>query len=150
MGHSFFIPTAGQLLKIIPDTRIINHTGCFVMSGGQGGSPRKLWEKKETYAAGKKYLDTGKVDLMVMTYYSTEDSSIEHYSKWFDYAIAKNRKVTFMLTIPWGKELHKVTGTELQEKEEVAEKLYRLLVQALRKKYPKNKVLFFFLWPWCV
>ncbi|MCM8530604.1 MAG: hypothetical protein NE330_05525 [Lentisphaeraceae bacterium] len=142
MGHSFFIPAARQLLKIILDTRIVNHTGCSVMAGGQGGSPKMLWEKKETQAAGKKHLDTGKVNLMVMTYYSSKDSSIEHYSKWFDYAIAKNPKMTFMLTIPWEKELYKVTGTELQEKEEVAENLYRLLVQALRKKYPKNKVLF--------
>ena len=32
MGHSFFKPAAEHLLKIIPDTNILNHTGYIVMS----------------------------------------------------------------------------------------------------------------------
>tara|TARA_Y200000002_G_scaffold181112_1_gene149420 strand:- start:333 stop:998 length:666 start_codon:yes stop_codon:yes gene_type:complete len=89
MGHSFFKPAAEHLLKVIPDTNVVNHTEYIVMSGGASGSPGVLWENKAKRDLGLKYLDTKKVDFFAMTYYSKENSSVEHYSKWFDYAISK-------------------------------------------------------------
>jgi hypothetical protein len=142
MGHSFFTPAARHLPTIIPDTNVVNHVTYSVMSGGQSGSPRMLWENEAKRTFGQKYLDKGDVDLMCLTYYSPADSSLEHYAKWFDYALKKNPDIMFMLAIPWGKELHKEDAKSLDKRENGVRLLYQGLVIELRKKYPQNKILF--------
>ena len=142
MGHSFFKPAAEHLLKIIPDTNVVNHTEYIVMSGGASGSPGMLWENKAKRDLGLKYLDTKKVDFFAMTYYSKENSSVEHYSKWFDYAISKNPKVTFMVALPWKGHLYKATKEELASAESGYKKHYDNLIVPLRKKYPNNKIIY--------
>ena len=107
MGHSFFQPSVWKLAKMIPSD-IKGHTQHSVFSGGANGSPGGLWAAKKKREQGKKILDSKKIDLLVMTYYSPRDSSVEHYSRWFDYAIAQNPKVTFMVALPWDKQPHKV------------------------------------------
>ena len=142
MGHSFFTPAARLLPRIIPDTNVVNHTTYSVMSGGQSGSPRMLWENQTKRDYGLKYLDKGDVDLFAMTYYSPADSSLEHYAKWFDYALKKNPKITFMVALPWAGELHKVPAEDLGEADQRMARLYQSLIEPLRAKYPKNKILF--------
>ena len=142
MGHSFFRPAAADLMKVIPDTNVIEHTGYIVMQGGQGGSPGFLWDNPDNRKKGQVYLDTGKVDLLAMTCYSSEDSSLEHFAKWFDYAISKNPEITFMVTLPWSKAPHKAEPDFLAGAEKRAALLHDKLIQPLRDKYPKNKVLF--------
>ena len=143
MGHSFFKPCVKQLEKIVSGTSIKGHKQYAVTSGGPKGSPKLLWKDPKRSLEAKKYLDTGKVDLLVMTYFSREDSAVEHYSKWFDYAISKNPNVTFMLTIPWSTRLHKASKEKLNElKRNSGQGMHDSLVALLRKKYPKNKVLF--------
>ena len=142
MGHSFFKPAAAGLLEIIPDTTVVNHTGCTVMSGGENGSPKLLWENSRAQAAGKKFLDSGKIELLVMTCFSEKDSSAEHYSQWFDYALEQNPKTSFMIATPWAKHLYRASVEELDEKEKSCEKFYERVIQPLRKRYPKNKILF--------
>lgn len=143
MGHSFFRPCVQQLEKIVPGTSITGHKQYAVTGPGRNGSPKKLWTNPERSRKAKQYLDTGKIDLLVLTYFSPKDSAVEHYSKWFDYAISKNPNVTFMLTIPWGKDLHKASKEKLNEmKKNSGQGMHDSLVAPLRKKYPKNKVLF--------
>jgi hypothetical protein len=142
MGHSFFRPSATELLNVIPDTSIVNHTECIVMQGGQGGSPGFLWDHAGNRDRGQQYLDSGDVDLLVMTYYSPADSGIEHYSKWFDYAISRNPQTTFMVTIPWGKDLYRADRQELVDKETRIAALYDALIVDLRRKYPENRILY--------
>jgi hypothetical protein len=142
MGHSFFKPSATDLLTIIPDSSVINHTEYIVMQGGQGGSPGFLWDNERNRAKGQTYLDSGKADLLVMTYYSPADSSIEHYSRWFDYALSKNPKMTFMVTIPWGKNPHDYDKALLATQNQRAAALHKMLIVPLRKKYPDNRVLY--------
>ena len=142
MGHSFFKPSAVDLLEVIPDSPVVNHTQYIVMQGGQGGSPGFLWDNERNRTKGQNYLDSGKVDLLVMTYYSPEDSSVEHYSKWFDYALSKNPDMTFMIAIPWGKNPHLFDEAMLGDLEKRSEALQKMVIAPLRKKYSKNKVLF--------
>ena len=142
MGHSFFKPAAEHLLKVIPDTNVVNHTEYIVMSGGASGSPGVLWENKAKRDLGLKYLDTKKVEFFAMTYYSQENSSVVHYSKWFDYAISKNPKVTFMVALPWRGHLYKATKEELAKAESGYKKHYDNLIVPLRKKYPNNKIIY--------
>jgi hypothetical protein len=142
MGHSFFRPAAEHLLKVIPDTNVVNHTEYIVMSGGASGSPGMLWANKAKRDIGLKYLDTKKVEFFAMTYFSKENSSIEHYSKWFDYAISKNQNVSFMVALPWGTQLYKASKEELARAEGGYKRLYDDLIVPLRKKYPKNKIIY--------
>ena len=143
MGHSFFKPCEQQLGKIVSGTSIKGHKQYAVIGSGPNGSPKLLWENPIRSQKAKKYLDTGKVDLLVMTYFSPKNSAVEDYSKWFDYAISKNPNVTFMLTIPWGPGLHKASEERLNElKRNSGQGMHDSLVALLRKKYPKNKVLF--------
>ena len=140
MGHSFFGPAAADLLKVIPDTNV-EHTGYIVMQGGQGGSPGFLWDNPDNRKKGGVFgYRQGR--LLAMTCYSSEDSSLEHFAKWFDYAISKNPEITFMVTLPWSKAPHKAEPDFLAGAEKRAALLHDKLIQPLRDKYPKNKVLF--------
>ena len=78
-----------------------------------------------------------------MTGFSPETSSVEHYSRWFDYAISNNPSVTFMVALPWAKQMHLADDTRLEEmKAGLTETLVDRIVEPLRKKYPDNKVLY--------
>lgn len=141
MGHSFFQPSVWQLGKMIPSD-IKGHTQYSVFSGGANGSPGGLWAAKKKREQGKKILDSKKIDLLVMTYYSPRDSSVEHYSRWFDYAIAQNPKVTFMVALPWDKQPHKVGQSASEMAQKRVFEFNETLISALRKKYSENKILF--------
>ncbi|HCQ80557.1 MAG TPA: hypothetical protein DIV46_11320 [Verrucomicrobiales bacterium] len=141
MGHSFFQPSVWQLAKMIPSD-IKGHTQYSVFSGGANGSPGGLWAAKKKREQAQKILESKKIDLLVMTYYSPRDSSVEHYSRWFDYAIAQNPAVTFMVALPWDKQPHKVgqSASEMAQKRVV--EFNETLISALREKYSKNRILF--------
>lgn len=144
MGHSFFNPSARELEKIVRDTTIIEHRQYLVRAGGKGGSPDFLWSNKIRRKEGLQFLNTKKIDLVVMTYHSPENSSVEHYCRWFDYAIAKNPETTFMVAIPWPRNLYKASRKQLtyDYRMALAQRLYRNLIMKLREKYPENKILF--------
>jgi hypothetical protein len=142
MGHSFFRPSMEQLKELMPDTSVVGHTQYKVTAGGPNGSPGMLWQNEEKRAAGQKVLDTKKIDLLVMTYYSPENSSVEHYSQWIDYAISKNPETTFMLALPWGKHLFKADQAEIDTHKKKSLELNNTLIAELRKKYPQNKILY--------
>ena len=142
MGHSFFWPSVKQLDKIIPDTDLSEHKQHLVQAGGAKGSPGQLWENKQTRERGQRQLNTKTIDLLVLTYYSPVNSSVEHYSKWFDYAISQNPDVTFMVTVAWGTHLYKADKVRLDKLLKGPSWIYRTLIMELRKKYPKNKILY--------
>ena len=141
MGHSFFQPSVWQLAKMIPSD-IKGHTQYSVFSGGANGSPGGLWAAKKKREQAQKILESKKIDLLVMTYYSPRDSSVEHYSRWFDYAIAQNPAVTFMVALPWDKQPHKVgqSASEMAQKRVV--EFNETLISTLREKYSDNRILF--------
>ena len=141
MGHSFFQPSVWKLAKMIPSD-IKGHAQYSVFSGGANGSPGGLWAAKKKREQAKKILETKKIDLLVMTYYSPQDSSIEHYSRWFDFAIAQNSEVTFMVALPWAKQPHEVEQSASKMAQKKVTKFNETLIAALREKYPKNRVLF--------
>ena len=142
MGHSFFRPCVEHLEKIIPATHVAGHTQCKVTAGGPNGSPGMLWENKKKRAEGLQILDTQKIDLLVMTYFSPENSSLEHYSRWIDYAIDRNPDTTFMLALPWGRHLFKATEKQIEAGKKKSLDLNDSLVTELREKYPKNNILY--------
>jgi hypothetical protein len=142
MGHSFFWPSVEKLEKIIPDSTVVGHKQYLVRSGGAGGSPGNLWINKKKRDAGQRHLDTKNIDLLVMTYHSPANSSVEHYSKWFDYAIVQNPETTFMVAIPWAGHLYKADKERVAYLKTVGQRLHDALIVKLREKYPENKILF--------
>jgi len=142
MGHSFFNPSVRELSMIIPDTDVVGHKQYHVGAGGAGGSPGKLWANKKKRDAGQRHLDTKNIDLLVMTYHSQENSSVDHYGKWFDYAIAQNPETTFMVAIPWAGHLYKADKERLDYLKTGGQRLHDALIVKLREKYPENKILF--------
>ncbi len=141
MGHSFFRPSMEQLDKIMPDTRVMGHTQYKVTAGGRNGSPGMLWQNEETRKAGLQILDTKNINLLVMTYHSPENSSVEHYSRWIDYAISKNPDTTFMLALPWGRHLY-IADQQIDTHKKNSLAFNDVLIRELRAKYPKNRILF--------
>ncbi len=143
MGHSFFKPSAMALSKIIPETKVMGHEQTVVFNGGKKGSPKELWRNNHKRKAGQKALDSGEIDLLVMTYFSVENSSAEHYGKWFDYAIEKNPRIVFVVTIPWATQLYKADLKAIRKSVPIkAMVLYKSLILKLREMYPQNKVLY--------
>ena len=142
MGHSFFKPSVEELEKIIPDSDAVDHRQFTVFAGGENGSPAKLWQNKKKRQEAQKHLDTRQIDLLVMTYFSPNDSSVEHYSRWFDYALSQNPETTFMVTIPWGKQLYKANKIEINTLKKLSVGFNGTVIQKLREKYPRNRILF--------
>ena len=142
MGHSFFRPSVEQLEKIVSDSETKNHRQVTVFAGGANGSPGRLWSNQKKRTEAQKHLDTKKIDLVVMTYFSPNDSSVEHYSRWIDYAISQNPKTTFMVTIPWGKQLFKASEKEINVLKRMSVGFNDTTIKELREKYPNNKILF--------
>lgn len=142
MGHSFFNPCVEHLEKMILDTPVAGHTQYKVIAGGHNGSPGLLWENEKNRTDGLQILDTRQIDLLVMTYYSPENSSLEHYSRWIDYAIARNPDTTFMLALPWGSHLFKANEHQIEAHKVKSLELNNTLIKDLREKYPKNNILY--------
>jgi hypothetical protein len=143
MGHSFFRPSAQALDRIVAGTPIVGHKQQQVFAGGINGSPLKMWTNPDTQARATKILDSGDIELLVMTYYGQETSLVEHYCRWFDYAISKRPDVAFMVALPWAKNLHLADQARLNElKSSSTEGMVTGLIEPLRKKYPNNKVLY--------
>lgn len=142
MGHSFFKPSAEQLEKIMSDADDTNHRQVTVFAGGANGSPGRLWKNEKKRAEAQKHLDTKEIDLVVMTYFSPLDSSVEHYSRWIDYAISKNANTTFMVTIPWGTQLFRASEKEISVLKNLSVGFKDTVIKELRDKYPDNKILF--------
>jgi len=142
MGHSFFKPSAKELEKIMADTETTNHRQATVFAGGANGSPGKLWQNKTKRLEAQNHLDTKKIDLVVMTYFSPMNSSVEHYSQWIDYAISQNPKTTFMVTIPWGPRLYKASKNEINVLKNLSLGFNKTVIQNLRDKYPDNRIIF--------
>lgn len=142
MGHSFFVPSAKALEKLAPDTNVVGHEQVIIGKGGAGGSPGKLWDDPQKRDAAQRQLDTKQIDLLVLTYYSPENSSVEHYSRWFDYAIAQNPKTVFMITIPWATHLHEADETRLKVFRLGTHLLHDALITPLRAKYPDSTILY--------
>ena len=142
MGHSFFWPSVKELKIIMPETNVTGHQQSTVFSGGASGSPGRLWDSRRKRAEGQKILDSKKINLLVMTYYSPENSSVEHYSRWFDYALSKNPQTTFMVAIPWAGQLYKMDKKQRARSKMGIHRIYQSVIVKLRKKYPKNKILY--------
>ena len=143
MGHSFFWPSVKELKIIMPDTKVSGHQQSTVFSGGASGSPGRLWDNQKKRVAGQKILASKKINLLVMTYYSPENSSVEHYSRWFDYALLKNPQTTLMVTIPWAGQLYKMSKKQRTTLSKLGSQwIYQAVIVKLRIKYPKNKILY--------
>ncbi len=142
MGHSFFWPAANEVGKLTPETTIKNHKQYLIRGGGKTGSAKFLWEIDKLRIDGQKQLDTKEIDLLVMVYRNPDNSRVEDFSRWFDYALSKNPKTTFMITQSWSTHLHAVDNKRIEELRKGACWMNENLITKLRKKYPKNKILF--------
>jgi hypothetical protein len=141
IGHSFFIPVAKRFEKLPGQCGVENHRQQVVFSGGRSGSPGELW-KGGRRATIQKILETGKIELLGMTYYNSENSSSEAYKRWIDYALKYNPKTVFFIGLPWGKDGAKRKLAEYAgANQRASAALYRTVVE-LRKKYPNNAIFY--------
>ena len=142
MGHSFFWPSANQFKGMITQTSVQGHQQKLVRAGGRGGSPGALWNSKSKREEAQNILDTKKIDLLVMTFFSPQDSSVQTYSRWIDYAIDKNPNTTIMIAIPWAPQLYSASPQRRKLDKAAGQLIYDTIISALRKKYPDNRILY--------
>ena len=140
IGHSFFIPVAKVFPQKAKQAGIQSHTQQTVFAGGAGGSPGKLWrnERKKKEILG--ILDSGKVELLGMTYFSPDNSSLEQYRRWIDYALKKNPKTDFFIGLPWGLNGPNSSLAAFAATSNLGQAVvYQGTVLKLRELYPKNR-----------
>ena len=142
MGHSFFWPASQQVERLMPQTTIKNHKQYLVKGGGKAGSAKMLWEIDKLREDGQKQLDSGEIDLLVMVYHSPENSTVEDFSRWFDYALSQNPATTFMVTCAWATHLHEADDARIAKLRRGGARMNKTLIAELRKKYPENTILF--------
>lgn len=143
IGHSFFIPVARRFPEFAKQAGVTEHTQQGVFSGGKSGAPGSLWANEKKKAEILAFLKTGKVELLGMTYYNEDNSSIDDYKTWIDEALKHNPKTEFFIGLPWG-----TNGAGREVDEYVAagnkfhETVYAITIVKLRKMYPNNKIRF--------
>ena len=141
LGHSFFIPVAKTFDELALANGFQNHHAEFVMSGGGGGAPGRIWNSPKHRAAATKILEAGNIDLIGMTYYDESHCSVEDYSRWIDLAVKHSPNVRVFVGLCWPdapaespREFSEILGT-------VNERLFKT-VTTLRDRYPETKIQF--------
>ena len=80
------------------------------------------------------------------TYHSPENSSAEHFGKWFDYAIAQNPETTFLVTIAWAGHLYKADKKRLDHLKTVKQRFYSNLDCGIEREISREQDLVLPLW----
>jgi hypothetical protein len=100
MGHSFFNPFAEGMPFHVAQNGIGNHTQSLVFSGGATGAPEALWNNASKRAEIQGILDSGDIELFVMTYHP-DYPGVTGYSNWINYALARNPDTRIAIALPW-------------------------------------------------
>ena len=141
LGHSFFIPVAKRFDEIATATGLSQHQASFVMNGGGGGAPGRIWSSESHRAAATQILETGNVHLLGMTYYDETNCRVEDYERWIDLAVKHNPKVRIFIGLCWPD----APQASMQEFDNMIElsgnRLFRT-VQTLRKRHPDTPIQF--------
>ena len=143
IGHSFFIPVSRSFNGLAKAAGVEGHNQKEVFRGGKNGAPGSLWAHEPSRQKIQTILDSGKIDLFGMTMYS-ENSSIEDYKRWIDYALKKNPEVEIYIGFPWGKTPKQGGKQALVAYTKMSRafqpRIHKEIILKLRALYPKNKV----------
>ncbi|MCR9200095.1 MAG: hypothetical protein NXI04_15780 [Planctomycetaceae bacterium] len=141
LGHSFFIPVAKRFDEIAAATGLSQHKASFVMNGGDGGAPGRIWSSKAHRTAATQILETGNVHLLGMTYYDETNCRVEDYERWIDLAIKHNPKVRIFIGLCWP-DAPQASMDEFDNMIKLSgDRLFRT-VQTLRKRHPATPIQF--------
>jgi len=151
-GHGFFIPLVEAIQPIAEKGGVTGHNAVIFKNsphdGAAGIGVQKLRIPKKGPDHGKTLraaLDTGKIDVLGLTYYEADTGRLEHYKEWIDYALAKNPKTRFLIHMPASydaarrdlKILNK-TGDAFRAR------FYATVIRPLRRAYPKQEIIFWY------
>ena len=142
MGHSFFNPVARELVNRIPDSTIVDHRAYIVAAGGVNGSPKALWDAPAKRSQGIQHLQAGGVDVLSLTYFSPETSSLQDYKRWMDTALEHNPDIRMVLGLPWGRYVHGANLDDLATMDEKIDLFFEQVIKPLRAAYPNNQIIF--------
>lgn len=120
LGHSFFVPTVGQLDDHAQSLGLTNHKQFVVKSGGASGSPGRLWNSDLPDAIhAKRLLESGNVELLAMTTHHI-GSTVEDYRRWIDLAVKHNPRTVVVIQSPWDYIMRYPERKEMHELESYA------------------------------
>ena len=89
IGHSFFRPFAEAMEGHAAAAGMTEHEQSVVFNGGANGAPEALWNNPSKRSDIQAVLDSGEVELFVMTYHPDYPTLIG-YQNWIDYALEQN------------------------------------------------------------
>ena len=142
LGHSFFVPTVGQLDDHAQSLGLTNHEQFIVKSGGGSGSPGRLWSSgKRDATHAKRLLESGNVELLAMTAHHI-GSTVEDYKRWVDLAVKHNPRTVVVIQSPWAYLMRYPERKEMHELESYTAAVKRAndavhgVIDQLRKAYP--------------
>lgn len=140
IGHSFFIPVAKALDAKPAQLGFLDHKQKLVFSGGASGAPGRLWKgsKRPDIQA---ILETGKIQLLGMTYYNSQNSSFDDYKRWIDYTLKYNPNAKFLIALSWGANGAKRDTSEFSKANRKTHSSIYETVLALRKTFPGKTIL---------
>ncbi|MEL6106154.1 MAG: hypothetical protein AAFU85_08960 [Planctomycetota bacterium] len=141
LGHSFFIPVAKTFDELAREMELPRHQAQFVMSGGGGGAPGRIWQSPRHRKAATDILQSGTIEVLGMTYYDETNCSAEDYGRWIDLAAKHNPDVHIFIGMCWPdspeatpSEFDKILGS-------AADRLFKT-VSKLRRTYPNLSIQF--------
>lgn len=141
LGHSFFIPVAKTFDEMARASGLPRHQAQFVMSGGGGGAPGRIWQSSRHRKAATEILESGSIEVLGMTYYDESNCSAEDYGRWIDLAAKHNPHVHIFIGMCWP-DSPEATPSEFDKILDGASGRVFNTVTELRGKYPKLTIQF--------
>jgi hypothetical protein len=145
-GHRFFIPLVESIEPIAKTGGVTGHKAVIVTASFHQGTPGVgigyiTGEDNKIRAA----LDTGKIDLLGLTFYEVETGQYKHYKQWFDYALAKNPKTRFLIHMPSSFDpVHRDLKILNRTNDAFRKRFYVKVIRPLQIAYPKNEIIFWY------
>jgi hypothetical protein len=139
MGHSFFAPVANILPMHARRAGLHSHRQVVVAVGGIPGTAGELWKSTQPRVVGaKELIETGRVDVIGLTYHPDGGSDVADYGHWVELAVRHNPKTAFLIQAPWALKRNR----NLAEFEEETQKWHDAVhhvIDGLRQAYPENR-----------
>lgn len=139
MGHSFFAPVANCLPVHTRLAGFTLHKQMVVPVGGIAGTAGELWKSTQgRVAKAKELIQTGKVDIIGLTYHPEAGSSAADYGRWVELAVKHNANTAFLIQAPWAFKKNKNLAEFEKETEKWHEAVHNI-IDELRRAYPETR-----------
>ena len=151
-GHKFFTPLAEAIGPFAEKGGITDHKVTPFVKSPHSGAPGVAVDLLSVPVKGpdggkelRALIETGKFDLLGLTYHQEETGQFEHYKKWFEYVLARNPKAQLLIHLPASADAVRRDLDRLNKTgDAIRARFHATVVLPMRKAFPGKKIHFWY------